>query len=96
MVDLHCLKLELCVKLTVISSLKEKRSISKSLMNFLKKKHNISIIEHNNNDSKKFLCFLISAVSSERDYLLSLIENLEIDINIFTGFEVISEEYDIF
>ncbi|PNR96754.1 DUF503 domain-containing protein [Petrotoga sp. 9PWA.NaAc.5.4] len=93
---MFCLKLELKIRLFSVNSLKEKRTIVKSLTNNLRKKYNISVLEGNHNDSKNYLGIFVASLSQSRDYLLNLIEQIEEEIEMLPGLEIEDENYLIF
>jgi hypothetical protein len=93
---MFCIKIELKIKLFGINSLKEKRSIVKSLLNDLRKKYNVSALEGNYNDSKNHLGIFIASLSQSQDYLLNLMDNIENEIENFQGLEVEEDDYIIF
>jgi len=95
-IKMFCIKLELKIRLFGISSLKDKRSVVKTLINSLRKKYNVSALEGNYNDSKNYMGIFVSSLSQSRDYLLKLIEQIEDDIELNNGLEIEKEDYSIF
>ncbi|MBM7559859.1 uncharacterized protein YlxP (DUF503 family) [Marinitoga litoralis] len=83
------------VELFNIKSLKEKRSIVKKVLNDLRKKYNISVVESGFNDNKKIFEFTLATLSKDKDYLLSFYEKVENEIEYNFGLRILSSEYEI-
>ncbi|ABR30103.1 hypothetical protein SU69_01220 [Thermosipho melanesiensis] len=87
--------LEVDIRLFGVFSLKEKRSIVKRLLNDIRKKYNVSIIEYENQNSKELMTIGISFVSLNKSSAFrtqeSIIEYLERN---FSVENVYKEVYD--
>ncbi|HOO74454.1 MAG TPA: DUF503 family protein [Tepiditoga sp.] len=93
---MYCIKSYIILKPEGIDTLKEKRSIVKTLINALRKNFQLSVMEYGELDSKKFIGILYAQVSDSKDYLLKSSENIEIFIEEKYGLEIYSNDYDIF
>ncbi|HCZ07097.1 MAG: uncharacterized protein PWP37_1315 [Thermotogota bacterium] len=79
------------LRLFGISSLKEKRSITKSLLNDIRKRFNVSVIESGSNDSKLILEISYAIVARTRAEVDSISDSLVRFIEDFKGYQIVSE-----
>lgn len=70
------LVMEIKIRVSFVSSLKEKRMILKSIKEKVKNKFNVSISEVDSQDNHKLITLGISSVSSEKDLLSNLKEKI--------------------
>ncbi|AKI96949.1 DUF503 domain-containing protein [Kosmotoga pacifica] len=82
------------IKLYGVKSLKEKRSISRKLLNELRKSFNASVIESNRQDSKDWLEISVGMLANSRKELESLFQSVEKKI-IGGGFDIASISTEI-
>jgi uncharacterized protein YlxP (DUF503 family) len=78
-----------------VRSLKEKRSISKRIMNYLRKSHNVSISEIEAQDSKDFLVLGFAMVSTSRDIIHNTFESIANYIELHEGLEMEEMEKEL-
>ena len=87
--------LEITIRIFGVKSLKEKRSIVKRMVNDLRNKFNVSVIELDDQDSKEYITIGLSFVSINKSAMdrtcESIIEYLE---NIYNVENVYKEVYD--
>lgn len=69
-------RLEIRIHIGEVQSLKEKRSISKSLIERVRRNFNVSIAEVAENDNHKILFLGIAIVSGQKNHLESSIDKL--------------------
>ncbi|MCD6448918.1 MAG: DUF503 domain-containing protein [Thermotogaceae bacterium] len=87
------LKLE--VRLFSVSSLKEKRSIVKHLLNFVRKKYNVSAAEIGKMDSTMFMEVGVAMISNNRNIIHKTFESIIDYIEINEGLEIEGMEKEI-
>jgi len=68
--------------------LKEKRSIVKNLLNFIRKKYNVSVSEIGAQDSKDFLELGVAMISNDRDLIHNVFESIADYIEFHEGLEI--------
>ena len=78
-----------------ISSLKEKRSISKRIINHIRKAHNVSVSEIGAQDSKDFLILGVAMVSTSRDVIHNTFESIADYVELHEGREVEEMEKEL-
>ena len=83
------------IRLFGLTSLKEKRSLSRRLINHIRKSHNVSISEVDAQDSKDFLVLGISMVSNDKNLIHRTFELIENLIEYEEGLEVEEMEKEI-
>ena len=83
------------IRLFGLTSIKEKRSISKRLINQIRKSHNVSVSEVDAQDSKDFLILGISMVSNDKNLIHRTFEMIENLIEYGEGLEVEEMEKEI-
>ncbi len=83
------------IRLFGLTSLKEKRSLSRRLINHIRKSHNVSISEVDAQDSKDFLVLGISMVSNDKNLIHRTFELIENLIEYGEGLEVEEMEKEI-
>lgn len=83
------------IRLFDVSSLKEKRSIVKHLLNFIRKKYNVSASEIGKMDSTRFMEIGIAMVSNDKNVIHNTFENIIDYIEINEGLEIEEMEKEI-
>lgn len=86
---MHVAVLSYRLRLFGISSLKEKRSLLKKIISEIRTKFNVSICEAGYTDSKTWSELGIAVVSSAKDILDSVVENITTLIENTQGLEVV-------
>ncbi len=76
------------IRLRGVKSLKEKRSITKRLINDLRKNYNASVVETGVHDSKRELEITVGIIANTKPDIDSLFESLENRITEWNGLEV--------
>ncbi len=76
------------IRLFGMSSLKEKRSVVRNLMNTIRKKYNVSISEIGAQDSKDFLELGLAMVSNDRNLIHNAFESIADYIEMHGGLEI--------
>ncbi len=77
-----------------VRSLKEKRSIVKSLVTRLRNEHNVSVAEVDNLDKWQAATIAVSCVSSDSNYVHALLERIALSIDggrqglVLLGYEI--------
>lgn len=89
---MHVAVLNYRLRLFGITNLKEKRSLLKKLINEIRTKFNVSICETGKNDSKTWSELGVAIVSSAKDVLDSMIEDITTLIENTQGLEVVEIE----
>ncbi|RKX44858.1 MAG: DUF503 domain-containing protein [Thermotogae bacterium] len=79
------------LRLFGVSSLKEKRNITKSLLNDIRKRFNVSVIESGANDSKLVLEISYALVARTRAEVDAISESLVRFIEDFKGYQIVTE-----
>ena len=83
------------IRLFGLSSLKDKRSLSRRLINQIRKSHNVSVSEVDAQDSKDFLVLGISMVSNDKNLIHRTFELIENFIELGEGLEIEEMEKEI-
>ena len=78
-----------------VSSLKEKRSIFRRLVNQIRKNHNVSVSEVEAQDSKEFLVLGLAMVSTSKDLIHNTFESIADYIELHEGLEMEEMEKEL-
>jgi uncharacterized protein YlxP (DUF503 family) len=78
-----------------VHSLKEKRSILKSLMAKIKNKYNVSVAETDAQDIHQTLVITVAAIAADRPLADSILENVQRFIENNTDAEVVGIETEL-
>ncbi len=78
-----------------VSSLKEKRSITRRIVNQIRKSHNVSVSEIDAHDSKDFLVLGFAMVSGSRDVIHNTFESIADYIELHEGLEMEEMEKEL-
>jgi len=87
--------LRIDIRLFNVSSLKEKRSIIKRILNFIRKKYNVSASEVGKMDSTMFTEIAVAMVSNDKNIIHNTFESIVDYIEINEGIEVEGMEKEI-
>ncbi len=82
-------------RLFSVGSLKEKRSMVKHILNFIRKKHNVSISEIGAQDSKSFLEIGVAMVAGSSSIIHNTFEEIASYIELREGLELEEMEKEI-
>ncbi len=83
------------IRLFGMNSLKDKRSLSKRLINQIRKSYNVSISEVEAQDSKDFLVLGIAMVSNDKNMIHQVFELIENRVENGGGLEIEEMEKEL-
>jgi len=78
-----------------VGSLKEKRSVVKRIVNFVRKKYNVSVSEVGAQDSTTFFEIALAMVSGSKDLIHNTFEEIASFIELHEGLEIEEMEKEI-
>ncbi|MFP4580493.1 MAG: DUF503 domain-containing protein [Candidatus Sumerlaeia bacterium] len=77
------------LRLPTCNSLKEKRSIIRSCMNYIRRQWNIAIIEAAHQNAHRSAILALTTISTERDIVQNTLRKAEDYLNTLNGAEVV-------